>query len=207
MSSNCPCNITGLFPIGDLSGIISVSMSSNTDINMTSTEVILVGPSTGTISMSAYPFDSGASRADILLGVTCPSTARAECKWVQKYSCEDSKMYFLPAFGGSASRTGDAITGVSLETEEVTYTSLNVDASSGPASPYLRGTHIDGFNLIYTGDPISITSGRPRSYSFLSDVLPDDTDLYLSSFEISVTPPNPATVSYNFVFAVGAEAV
>lgn len=206
MAESCSCNITGLFDI-DLTGIISVSMSSNTDINMTSSEVILVGPSTGTISMSAYPFARGASRLGTLLGATCPSTARAECKWVQKYSCEEGKMYFLPAFGGSASITGGGITTVVLESPEVTYRSLNVDASSGPASPYLEGVHTDGFNLIYTGLPIGITSGRPQSYSFLSNVLPADTDLYLSSFEISVTPPNPATVSYNFVFAVGAETV
>ncbi len=194
-----PCDITGLFPIGGLSGIISVSISSSTEVNLTSTEVILTGPTTGTVSMSAYPYLKGEDR---LLGVGCKSSARAECKWVQKYDCFNSKMHFFPAWGGSASRSGDAINGVNLEAEVVTLNSMNVDASSGPTAPYFRDTQINGFNLIYSGRPISVTSGRPQSYSFLADVLPENTELYLSSFELSIDPPSRSVVNYNFIFAL-----
>lgn len=191
------CDLTGLFPI-EYTGIISVSLSSSTEVNLTSTNVILTGPTTGTISMSAYPYLPGQDR---ILGVNCPSSARAECKWVQKYDCFNSKMHFFPAWGGSASVSGDRIKGVSLEREVVSYKSMSADASSGPAAPYFYSNQTDGFNLVYTGRPISIESGRPQAYNILSDILPGGTEIYLSSFDISVDPPTRSTVNYNFIFS------
>jgi len=198
MASCGNCDLTGLFPI-EYTGIISVSMSTSTEVTLTATNVVLTGPTTGTITMSAYPYIPGQDR---LLGVSCPSSARAELKWVQKYDCFNDTMHFFPSWGGAASVSGDSITGVSLEREVVTYQSMNADASSGPASPYFYSTQTDGFNLIYTGRPIAITSGRPQSYNILSSVLPANTNLYLSSFDISIEPPTKSVVNYNFVFSL-----
>ncbi|HEC64591.1 MAG TPA: hypothetical protein ENI23_04805 [bacterium] len=197
MASCGTCDITGLFSI-EYTGIISVNMSTSTEITLTATNVILTGPTTGTISMSAYPYTPGQDR---LLGVSCPSSARAELKWIQKYDCFNNKMHFFPAWGGAASVSGDPISGVRLEREVVTYQSMNADASSGPASPYFYSNQTDGFNLIYTGRPIAINSGRPQSYNILSNVLPANTKLYLSSFDISIEPPLRSVVNYNFVFS------
>lgn len=191
------CDITGLFPI-EYTGIISVNMSTSTEITLTATNVILTGPTTGTVTMSAYPYTPGGDR---LLGASCPSSARAELKWIQKYDCLNDTMHFFPAWGGSASISGDPISGVSLEREVVTYQSMTADASSGPAAPYFYSNQTDGFNLKYTGRPIAINSGRPQSYNILSTVLPANTELYLSSFDLSIEPPLRSVVNYNFVFS------
>lgn len=198
MASCGTCDITGLFSI-EYTGIISVNMSSSTEVTLTATDVVLTGPTTGTISMTAYPYLPGQDRA---LGASCASSARAEMKWVQKYDCFNNTMHYFPAWGGTASVSGDPISGISLESEVVTYQSMSADASSGPASPYFYSNQTDGFNLIYTGRPIAINSGRPQSYNILSNILPPQTELYLSSFDITIDPPFRSVVNYNFIFSL-----
>jgi len=50
----CTCNIAGAFDI-EYDGIISASMTAGTDIKLTADEIVLVGPTLGTINIQAYP--------------------------------------------------------------------------------------------------------------------------------------------------------
>ncbi len=218
---SCPsCNIVVNVKDLGLTGIISCSVSVNTDVVYTANGIYLKGPTTGTLSLSAYPYltsDYGltirrpARASDRLLGVGCVSRAQASCEWIQKVDCETDRIYFIPKWGGKAFLEGDvtlqgdfAVMGdyVRLEKCVAHYDTFNADASSGPTTPILRAVHADGFNLIYTGLPISLESGRPKAYKgILDSIFPESlTTFYLTSFDLSINPPFESRVGYNFVF-------
>ena len=197
----CPCNIAGAFDI-EYDGIISASMTAGTDIKLTSDEIILIGPTLGTINIQAYPYlPNPATNLDRTLGVSCPTKVQAQMNWVRRYDCDDDLYYFIPQRGGTASLEGELPLGVSFEIGPfLGYQSFSASASSGPATVYLDTTHYDGFNLIYTGHPIPFESGRPEPMNILTSRLPVGVDLYLQSFSMDITPPHNASCSYSFAF-------
>lgn len=190
----CPCNLAGLLSI-NYSGIISASLSGGTEVSISLDGTVLLGQTLNTLSISAYPFRSGQDR---FLGATCNSSAQAEIRWIQKYDCSTDTVYFIPQSGGKASVTGSRISGVYLECDpNIASKSFNASASSGPATPYVLEERRDGFNLRYTGNPIPIESASPAPYSINLGVV--SLTAYLQSFSLTVSPPSPATVNYNFV--------
>ena len=194
--ANCECHIVGLLSI-NYSGIISANIDGGTTIEISDSGLVLLGATINTLSISAYAFTPG---GDWFLGATCPSSATAQLQWVQKYDCFENTTHFIAKPGGKASITGGPINGVTLGCDpNIVTSSFSANAQNGPTTSYIVNDRRDGYNLRYTGNPISIYSGSPRAYNI--NLGPGGyIRAYLQSFNISVTPPSPATASYSFVF-------
>lgn len=195
--ANCSCNLVGLLSV-NYSGIISANIDGGTTVEISDEGLVMLGATINTLGISAYAFDPG---GDWFLGVTCPSSAQAQIQWIQKYDCFTDTMHFIPKSGGKASITGGPIHGISLECDPNIVTStFSASASNGPATVFITNERRDGFNLVYTGRPIPISSASPRPYIInLGPV--GSIRAYLQSFTLTVEPPNPATVNYSFVFS------
>lgn len=193
---SCDCNLVGLLSTGGYSGIISASINGSTTVEVAEDGLVLLGPTINTLSISAYPFSPG---GDWFLGATCPSSAQIQLQWVQKYDCYNDITYFIPKTGAKASITGGPINGVSLSCNpNVVTDSFEASASSGPTTFYITNERHDGFNLIYSGDPISVSSASTLPYNITLGT--HSYVCYLQSFSLSINPPQPSTVSYSFVF-------
>lgn len=194
--ATCECNLVGLLSM-NYSGIVSANIDGSTTVEVAESGLVLLGATINTLSISAYPFQPG---GDWFLGATCPSAAQAQVNWIQKYDCFTDTVHFIPKSGGKASITGGPISGVTLECDpNIVTSSFSANAQSGPSTAYITTERRDGFNLRYTGTPISIDSGVPRPYTI--NLGPGGTiTAYLQSFNLSITPPGPSTVNYSFVF-------
>ena len=191
----CSCNLVGMLSTS-LPGVFAANIDGSTTVEVSDEGVVLLGATINTLSISAYAFTPG---GDWFLGVSCASSAQAQIEWVQKYDCFNDKMYFIPKSGGKASIVGGPINGVTLECDPgIVSDSFSASAQSGPATPYITTERRDGFNLRYTGIPIPIESGSPRSYDINLGFI--NIKAYLQNFSISIAPPQPATVNYSFVF-------
>ena len=199
----CSCNIAGLLT-SSVPGVFSASINGSTSIEISETDgTVLLGQTVSTLNIGAYAFSSG---SDPYLGATCRVDAQASIPWVTKYDCFTDNTYFIPKLGGAASITNRDASGISsaiLDLEcnpGIVGKSLEANASSGPASPIAFADREDGFNLIYNGAPISISSGVPRRYT-ISLGFVGTIEGFLQSFSFSVDPPNVAQVQYSFVFS------
>jgi hypothetical protein len=196
LSSRCSCNIAGLLSV-NYSGIISASINGGTTIEISEEGVVLIGPTINNLNISAYPFSPG---GDWFLGATCPSSANAQIQWVTKYDCFNDETYFIPQSGGKASIVGGPINNVYLGCDpNIISIDFNASAQAGPTTPYTKDYRKDGFNLVYTGNPIAVNSGSPKPYLISLGEF-GTLRCYLQSFNLSITPPSPSTVSYSFVF-------
>lgn len=190
----CSCNIAGLLSI-NYPGIISASLSGGTEVALALDGTVLLGQTLNTLSISAYPFKPGQDR---FLGATCSSSANAEIKWIQRYDCSSDTTYLIPQSGGKASMSGSPLAGVYLDCDpDVVSKAFNASAQGGPSSPYILEYRRDGYNLRWTGDPIPIESASPVPYVINLGIV--NLTAYLQSFSLTVSPPSPATVNYNFV--------
>lgn len=201
--AGCSCSIAGLLDPG-LDGIISATIDAGTDIKVTQDGIILIGPTIGSINISAHPFPKGTTNLVNYFGVGCPFRAGGGMNWIQKYDCDADRYYFIPVTGGTAWYEGDLPAQFSAGELITQYNSLNANVSSGPVTPIISTTHYDVVSLTYNGPPLAVTSGIPQSYfSYFQDILPGDaiaTEVFLQSFSFDFTPPNSATVNYSFAF-------
>jgi hypothetical protein len=190
---SCSCNLAGMLST-NYDGIVSASLSGSTEVIISSLGLVQLGQTLSTLSITAYPFNPGGDR---FLGVSCPASASAEIRWIQKYDCQAGITYLIPQSGGKASITGGPISGVYLECDPgIVSKAINASAQGGPVTPYIMDERRDGFNLVYTGGPIAIQSGSPNPYNISLGYV--SLVAYLQSFSLSIQPPSPATVSYNF---------
>lgn len=205
----CECHIAAEFPILGSVGVISASLRSGTDISIIETacgtQIALTGATRGDFSMTAYaPLGS-----EIL---ECPGNASVSFNWETKISCEDAnlKLYVIPKGAARASIDGDTTNQISMTQIGSSYPTFNASASSGPHTPFLLSDHKDGYNFSYNGDPLTVSTNDgkyAKSIPFLQGSLPGGqrifpvgSELYLTSFSWSYTPPNVPTVSYSFIF-------
>ena len=198
--AGCSCSIAGMLDPG-MNGIISATINAGTDVKVTSEGVILLGPTLGSVNISAYPFppDNNLNLMEYY-GVECPSRVGINMNWVQKYDCDADIYYFIPMRGGLAWYEGDLPQQFTLNETIISYESINASASSGPATMVSQMTHVDVYGLNYSGMPIAINGGEPESYNILTAIMPVDAELYLQSFSFDFTPPTQATVNYSFAF-------
>lgn len=197
----CECHIAAEFPILGNLGIISANLKSGTDISIVETacgtQLALTGATRGDLSITAYSPLSG--------DLKCPGNANVSFNWETKMSCNngDLKLYVIPKGAARASIDGGITSQISITQIGDSYQTFSASASSGPQTPYLMSDHVDGYNFSYSGDPLSVSSedGKyAKSISFLQGILPAGSELYLTSFSWSYTPPNIPTVSYSFIF-------
>jgi hypothetical protein len=220
------CKIVGNLEvyIGDeeIAGIVSASLSASTDIYKTPDDVVLIGPTTGTLSLVAYPYIAIDGKptyispfGDRLLGTPCRGRASVQVEWVRRYDCDTNRLYFIPKKGGRSFIEGEFPPEVLELVDDIggiiSYKTFSADASQGPHRHYLLTDHTDGFGLRYNARPISFDSSSPvdvevdirlqeRGGNGDSFVIPEGARLYLSSFEITVEPPLTSRVTYNFIF-------
>jgi hypothetical protein len=201
----CECNIVAEFPgVGGL-GIISASLRASTVINVTEGGLVLEGPTTGDLSISAYAPLFGES-------LSCQGRAGCSFQWEQRIDCDSVSeafvVHFIPRGRSKAYSEGDVTNKISFTTAGIEYETFNASASSGPHTPYLKLTHTDGYDFRYTGGPIAITADTGKdstSVSFFNSILPAGSSLYLTSFNWEYNPPNVPTVNYSFLFAWGRD--
>lgn len=210
MANNCECHIAAEFPILGSMGVISASLRSGTDIAIIETacgtQIALAGATRGDFSMTAY---APLSPSETL---KCPGNANVSFNWETKLSCENAnmKLYVIPKGASRASIDGDNTNQISMSQIGNSYPTFNASASSGPHTPFLLSDHKDGYNFYYSGDPLSVSpnDGKyAKSIPFLQgslpggqQIFPTGSELYLTSFSWSYTPPNVPTVSYSFIF-------
>jgi hypothetical protein len=197
---SCECNIVGLLSTS-YQGIFSASIDGSTVIEIAEDGTVLFGQTVSNLSIGAYAFLPG---GDKFLGASCPASAQASIPWITREDCETGQVHFIPKAGGKASITNwveSGIQDISLECDpDVVSKSFDANATGGPTSPYLFSDRKDGYNLVYTGNPISVETGRPQVYD-ISLGFVGTLRAHLQSFNLSVSPPDVARVQYSFVFA------
>lgn len=199
---SCTCNIVGLLTTS-LRGIFSASIDGSTTVEIAEDGTVLLGQTVSNLNIGAYAFAPGQDR---FLGASCPVSAQANIPWVTREDCDTGQVFFIPKAGGKASITNRSASGIdgtriSLECNPgIVSTSFDANASSGPASPFFLADREDGYNLKYSGNPISIETGKPQLYTidlgFVGSI-----QAFLQSFSLTVNPPDVARVQYSFVFS------
>lgn len=199
---SCTCNIVGLLSTS-MQGIFSATIDGSTNVEVSENGTILLGSTTSNLVIGAYAFLPG---EDKLLGASCPFSANATIPWVTKEDCTTGDTFYIPRAGGNASTTNLSASGVNRSIIDMDCTpgiiskSLDANAGGGPAAPYFLSEREDGYNLVYTGNPISIESGKPQMYT-ISLGFVGSINAFLQSFSVTVNPPDPARVNYSFVFS------
>jgi len=200
----CTCNIAAEFTELAGYGIISANLNASTPVTLTSDGVVMYGPATGNLSITAY--------APLNEHLDCPGRAGTSFGWTQKIDCDTAysvlKVYFIPNGISKAYMEGDVTSQITMMElpARAAYMTLEASAASGPATPALKLSHIDGYTLLYSGSPIQLipTSGTDKTVvRFMSDILPDGSELYMTNFTWTYDPPGIPRVNYSFLFKYG----
>jgi hypothetical protein len=199
-SGSCSCDIAANFGLRPL-GIFSANLRVGTSINITESGLVLLGPTMGSLAISAYTITGKDLR--------CPGRAGTSFEWIQKIACDPYfRVYMLPGGRAKAYEEGDVPT--RMQPSGCDYETFSASATSGPHTPVLRYNHSDGYDLIYSGGPISVgsESGKtPTNVDFLKGILPNQSDLYLTNFSWEHNPPNIPVVNYTFTYVHECEAL
>lgn len=202
----CECSIAGLFDI-EYSGIISAQITGSSEfIDIlsqcdTGPNVLddvrkrLKGPSTGTISITAYAFPKGGDR---YLGTSCPSTAGISFPIQQRFDCENNITRLIRTKTSEAFREGDPITGVTILNEFCSFRTVSASAANGPTERVTDTERFLGSDLVWTGPPISFDS---RDADTL-DVTILGLDAKITQFSVNVAVPGIATNNYTFQYSI-----
>ena len=198
MAEPC-CNLVGNLNLNLNGCVISVNVAGKTEVSNACGSTPLPGPTTGTVSITAYASDS--------MFVGCPSKAGVSISWIKKYDCENNKVYFIFAGQGASFIEGDesALNSLGLYLDNPlnrVYNSISASSSSGPQSIYMETAHKDGYGLRYDGQPIDFDTGGPSNEVTIPNFVEGKGDLYLQGFNLEASPGNIPTVSYSFVFTI-----
>lgn len=186
---NC-CKLVGSFPI-NVDAIISISSRTGTEISKIGDNLV-VGPTTGTVSITAYATDRIHNK--------CQGRANVSIPWIKKYDCDTDTLYFIFAGEGQSSLSGDVDNLAALRNSSVSYPVVNASASSGPAALYEEEIQNDGYGLVYNGLPWSFTTATEGGVNV--DIgIEGYNQLYLQNFSLQCTPGQIATVTYDFVYS------
>jgi len=199
MPSNCECHIAAEFPILGNLGIISANLRTNREVSVSDVGIVLIGPTTGDLAITAY--------APLTVSLDCPGRAGVSYNWDRRIECLENGeivVHFVPRGGGRSYREGDVDNTITMTQAGETYKTFSASAASGPTTPYLYLDHRDGYDFRYTGVPITISpddGNSVKSVTIFNGILPAGSELYLQSFSWEYSPPNVPTVSYSFLFS------
>ena len=210
MANEC-CNLVGDLRLSVNGCFLSFNMNSRTDVIKECDGEPLVGPSTGTVSVTAYMEDQPTgSRGRIYSG--CQASASVSIPWTRRYDCEEDQVYYINAGKGTASMIGDTTPHATIRNEAVVrrYPNISANVGNGPTSIYSLQEQVDGYGLIYNGGPINFDSADENTLTFTaSSIIPPSvgvpagvTDLYLQSFNLNLNPGEIPQVSYSFAFGI-----
>ncbi len=191
-------------------GLISIDISVNSNVIYLSddddcisggiSDEYIPGPILGNVTFNAYAFSQG---QDKWLGSNCRGNAQATQTNIIKYGTPTpggvAKYYLIPSKNHKAQITGFIDSQYcSLDKKFFSGTIANSQVSNGISISTEMGTDV-GSTLRYNGFPMSIVVPNLTAYK-ISGVVTPDVVAYISSLNISVDFPNPATISYTFDF-------
>lgn len=205
------CKLVGNLQVNLNGCILSISMNSRTDVLKECDGTPLIGPSTGSVSVSAYVnnFTGGNNGSRIYSG--CQASANVSIPWTRRYDCETDTVYFINAGKGISSMIGDTTPYATiLNSLNRTYPNISASVGSGPTSIYSLQEQTDGYGLKYSGGPIDFDSSQLSTLIIpMGNIVPPEfevptgfTDLYLQSFNINFNPGELPQVSYSFAFGI-----
>lgn len=190
MVSSC-CNLVGDLEL-TLDNIISVSVNSNTDSSKIG-DVVIVGPTIGTISMTGYASN------EVYYG--CGGKTGVSIQWIRKYDCDNNKVYFIFSGAGRSFIFGDVDGFASLNVEiGKSYEIINANASAGPSSLYMKDSQLDGYGLSYFGKPISFET--TDAGCTIPNFGIGEGDLYLQNFNLDMNTGMIPIATYSFLFII-----
>ena len=125
MANEC-CQVVGDLALGIDACIISINVSANTETFWLCEEVRL-GPTIGTVSVSAYASE------ELFSG--CPSKAGVSINWIRKYDCESNRVYFINSSQGQSYISGEdgGLVSINHSTGR-SYPVISASSASGPTS-------------------------------------------------------------------------
>lgn len=193
MATDC-CKLVGNLSLALEDCIISVNVSSRAEVIKECGGELLMGPSTGSVSITAYASN------DFYIG--CGGKAGVSISWVRRYDCENDEVHFIPSGKGASYVVGDVegLASLLLGTGK-SYTSFNANASSGPATIYTEVEQEDGYGLLYTGNPFSFSTEEPENLEFENFGVGEGT-LYLQNFSLELNSSTLPVVTYSFMFSM-----
>ena len=192
MSNLRCCHLVGNYPTL-LDGIISINTRTNVEMSRLA-ECTIVGPATGSVSVTAYAVGEVHSGCAVSANVSIP--------WIRKYDCDYDISYFIFSGAGQASVSGDLsdIGGLIKLNHIVCSTpSVSVSASSGPMSLYQKTEQHHGSGLLYSGHPWGFNTEVENTLDMSFDDFPS---MFLQSFSLQCTPGQVPTASFEFVYSI-----
>ena len=188
------CKLVGNFPI-DVDGIISISTRVQTEVSKTGNSV-LVGATTGTITISAY-----ASRQ---VHTGCLGRANVTIPWIRKYDCDVDEVIYIFSGQGQSHYAGESDNMhdlIELLNEIVEYRTVNASASSGPSTLYEDDMQHDGYGIIYKGHPWQFNTSLEEKV-IIDTGIADYGPMPLQSFSLQLTPNQLPIANYDFIYQV-----
>lgn len=186
------CNLVGNYPTL-LDGIISINTRTNLEVSKID-DCMIIGPTTGSVSVSAYASDR--------VHAGCQVSATVSIPWIRKYDCDYDISYFIFSGSGMASISGDIadIAGLVKLNDIVCSTPhVSASASSGPISLYQKSEQHSGAGLTYTGHPWNFNTEVESTLDISFDDFPS---MFLQSFSIQCAPGQVPTSSFEFVYSI-----
>lgn len=162
---------------------------------------VIFGPTTGSLSLSAY--------ADSEIHTGCQGRAGVSIPWSRHQGCSygapgmTEGVFFIKAGSGSAFVAGD-VDGMADLVKDTgrQYPSISISSQGGPTSLGTVITQTDGAGLDYGGDPIRFNSATD-SLIYTFSVSYDGNTInqwYLSNFSLEMNPGEIPIASYTFSF-------
>ena len=198
MAENC-CKLVGNLTIAGIAGCItSVNVSSRSEILRECGGEILIGPTTGTVSITGYAVESTQNDSGVHTG--CPGRAGVSIPWVRRYDCDNDVLYLIPGGKGSSFIAGDVEDTASLVVGTGrSFPSISASSTSGPASIYMETSQEEGYGLDYRGGPIAFNTGDEL---IIDNFGVGEGPLYLQNFSVEFNPGEIPTATYSFLFVI-----
>jgi hypothetical protein len=193
MAEDC-CKLVGNLQLNLPGCIISVNVNSRAEIIRECGGEVLVGPSTGTVSVTGYVHE------DAQIHNGCPGRASVTIPWVRRYDCDTNVVYLISAGQGSSSIAGDVEGLATLVTPTGrSFPAINASAASGPATVYMETEQEDGYGLVYEGGPIPFDTRDDLQYPNFGV---GEGLMHLQSFSVEFNPGEIPTANYSYMFTM-----
>jgi len=207
MAETC-CYLVGNFYV-TAPGIISVTSQGSTEVTLITAggvSATTVGPSTGTVSISAY---AGTARY-----YGCPGRAGVSIPWLTKNDCSEN-VYLFGGAGKSYISGNDGVGSYAsfpsipdVSNPVNSFNVINASASSGPASLYEDSIQQDGYGLIYEGNPWSINTTKETgagscTINLTSYGIGGYGECKLQNLQIQAVPGQVPVVNMSFIYSLG----
>jgi len=198
MAENC-CKLVGNLTIEGIAGCLtSVNVSSRSEIIRECGGEILIGPTTGTVSINGYAVEPTGEDSGVHTG--CPGRAGVSIPWIRRYDCDNDILYLISSGQGSSFVAGDVQNLAVLNIASGrSFPSISASSTSGPATIYMETTQEEGYGLTYGGGPISFDTTEEL---IISNFGVGEGPLYLQNFSVDLNPGEIPTASYSFLFVI-----